>query len=147
MPEPLQTTKGQRIPPVNGGLQVNFCKNPSCCNFGTPASNTPQSRGKYVRAGNDRYKVTGSPPALKCLSCGEEIPIKSNVGIAEELDRLMMPLVPPPQQSCQTEGYPNNGVPHFSAKSILVTYKDQGRHSQIPLQGLQEDICGGRYVY
>lgn len=122
MPEPLQTTKGQRIPPVNGGLQVNFCKNPSCCNFGTPASNTPQSRGKYVKAGNDRYKVTGSPPSLKCLSCGEEIPIKSNVGIAEELDRLMMPLVPPPQQSCQTEGCLNNGVPPTSAPSAYWSH-------------------------
>jgi hypothetical protein len=29
--------KACRIPPEAGGIQVNFCKNPSCANDGVPA--------------------------------------------------------------------------------------------------------------
>jgi transposase-like protein len=43
----------------------------------------------------DLYRVVGNAkftPALRCGGCGERVPIKSNAGIAEELERLSAPL-------------------------------------------------------
>jgi hypothetical protein len=75
-----------RIPPEHGGIQVNFCKNPHCENYGTPGAQTT-GRG----AQRDRYTVVSAGrqyPVLKCHACGEYPPLKSNKGIAEELARL-----------------------------------------------------------
>ena len=58
----------RRIPPEHGGIQVNFCKNPDCENYGVPAAQTT-GRG----AQRDRYAVVGASrqyPALKCRACG-----------------------------------------------------------------------------
>ena len=63
-------------PEAVDGIQVNFCKNPSCGNFGMPAEGTRNKRG--FKAGQDpatkrsqqdtRYKPSGMwgpwPPAL-----------------------------------------------------------------------------------
>lgn len=113
-----------RIPPPSGTVQVNFCKNPSCSHFGLPASEIKQLRGRSKKT-TDRYKLTGTPPMLNCLSCGEHIPVKSNEGIAEELARLMAPLAPPPQKGgCNTEGCPNTGV---SPSSVPGKYWSFGK--------------------
>jgi len=75
-----------RIPPEHGGIQVNFCKNPDCENYGIPAA---QTTGRGAR--RDRYAVVGAGrqfPVLKCHTCGEYPPLKSNQGIAEERERL-----------------------------------------------------------
>ena len=43
------------------GIQVNFCKNPQCPNFGVPASTKRQPRGKgSAERGRDTYNVVGS---------------------------------------------------------------------------------------
>jgi hypothetical protein len=36
----------ERVPMEVGSIQVNFCKNPQCQNFGVPASGKRQPRGK-----------------------------------------------------------------------------------------------------
>lgn len=77
-----------RIPPEFNGVQVNFCKNPECENFGIPAL----LFGKFKRGLNDKYKVVGSAknaPVLHCLSCDEYIPVKSNQGVFEETQRMI----------------------------------------------------------
>jgi transposase-like protein len=69
-----------RIPPEFNGVQVNFCKNPECENFGIPA----------IQIAN--YKLQSSSkgqPSLHCLSCDEHIPVKSNQGISEEISRMI----------------------------------------------------------
>ena len=81
-----------RIPPESGGIQINFCKNPNCENFGVPAELFGDFRGKsgknkvtlkyLVTAGSKGY------PQLRCNACEEYFPIKSNLGIAEEVDRF-----------------------------------------------------------
>lgn len=86
------------------GIQVNFCKNPGCTNFGLPAVEGEEPR---------RYVVTSyrkHVPALKCPSCGEYPPIKSNAGIAEEFDRLSHYLEPPVSASCTNPECENHGV-------------------------------------
>ena len=146
MAEALQPNEIPRVPPPSGTIQVNFCKNPTCGNFGIPASDKTQSRGRHVKPGNDRYKLTGTPPAFICLKCGEQIPAKSNEGIAEELNRLLVPLAPPPQPSCQTEGCPNAGVSpsaapgqywsHTKTKAGTPRFRCKACKKTLTMQGL-----------
>lgn len=83
----MQTTqKPPRIPLAHGGIQYNSCKNPKCPQFGV---HIPEVgiRGKATGA----YTIGGSGmnlPHLKCNACGETPPLKSNKGIAEEIERL-----------------------------------------------------------
>ena len=97
-----------RIPPACDGIQVNFCKNPACENYGVPAAQTT-GRG----AQRDRYAVVGAGrqfPVLKCHACGEYPPLKSNQGIAEERERLAAYLSLPPEPSCPDMDCANNGI-------------------------------------
>jgi transposase-like protein len=106
-----------RIPLEHGGIQVNFCKNPHCENYGTPAAQTT-GRG----AQRDRYAVVSAGrqyPVLKCHTCGEYPPLKSNQSIAEERERLGIYLGVPPEPSCPGVDCANHGVgvttgsPHY----------------------------------
>lgn len=106
-----------RIPLEVAGIQVNFCKNPNCANFGIPASSEKQPRGPGAgERGRDSYTVTGSThggkvstPVLTCLRCNETPPIKSNQGVHEERERMAAYLVVP-EPSCPGESCPNRGV-------------------------------------
>ncbi len=73
-------------------LQVNHCPNPHCENYGVPARS---ERGKPGPS-PDRdmaYKVhstsKGSTPSIRCKSCGGNPPLKSNAGIAAEIQRML----------------------------------------------------------
>jgi transposase-like protein len=81
-----------RIPLKVDGIQVNFCKNPLCDNYGVPASVDKQPRGRNTQLKErDSYTLVGSGrhvPMLHCHKCGEYPTLKSNKGIAEEVDRM-----------------------------------------------------------
>lgn len=81
-----------RIPPESNGIQINFCKNPSCENFGIPAEAFGDYRGKSGKHRvHTKYNVLAAAkgyPLLRCNACGEHFPIKSNQGISEELERF-----------------------------------------------------------
>lgn len=101
-----------RVPPAVDGIQINFCKNPACVNYGVAPSPTVQ-RGK---AGGtpDAYVVSSSGagvPVLECRSCHEFPPIKSNAGVAEERDRLLSSLAGRPPDCCPDLSCPNHAVP------------------------------------
>ncbi len=101
-----------RIPLTVGEIQVNFCKNPMCANFGRPASTAPQPRGRATSgAQRDRYTISGTDhgPQLRCLACNEFLPVKSNAGIAEEIDRISHFLRPPSAPCC-----PNQDCDHHA---------------------------------
>jgi hypothetical protein len=76
--EPTQLD--ERVPVEVGAIQVNFCKNPQCQNFGVPASTKRQPRGKgAAERGRDTYSVVGSgrgTPMLRCSLCGQYPTIK-----------------------------------------------------------------------
>ena len=106
-----------RIPPEHGGIQVNFCKNPHCDNYGTPAAQIPR-RGVQ----RDRYAVVSAGRQFRLLkghACGEYPPLKSNQGIIEERERLGAYLAVPPEASCPDMDCANHGVgvstgsPHY----------------------------------
>ncbi len=73
-----------RVPVKNHGIQVNFCKNPVCDNYGVPA-NTKTGKGDYYSLTSGSKKTVAK---LICKSCGEQFPIKSNQGIGEEINRI-----------------------------------------------------------
>jgi transposase-like protein len=106
-----------RIPPEHSGIQVNFCKNPECENYGIPAA---RRTGRGTQ--RDRYAVGSAGrqfPVLKCHACGEYPPLKSNQGIAEEHERLCDYLNASAEASCPDVQCANHGVgvsagsPHY----------------------------------
>lgn len=61
----------------------------------------------------DRYTLSGSGknvPVLKCLSCNEYPPLKSNLAIAQELGRLASYLAPLPEPSCPNDNCGNHHI-------------------------------------
>lgn len=97
------------MPAEADGIQVNFCKNPACQNYGIPALDN--SDGKPKDGG---YMATGggsSLPVLKCKICGEFPPIKSNAAIAEERARLLNDLTVAPEPSCPDDSCRNHTIP------------------------------------
>lgn len=112
--EPTESPEKSRIPDSVADIQVNFCKNPSCGHFSVPASTETQPRGRPTQgASRDRYTITGtdSGPQLRCNYCKEHLPVKSNLGIVEELQRLSVPLAEPVTPGCKTAGCENIGFP------------------------------------
>jgi hypothetical protein len=112
-----------RIPLSVEGVQVNFCKNPACPNFGVSASQEKQPRGQYAKdKERDSYTiVSGDKPktiVLKCNLCGEHPTIKSNLAISEEINRLSRYLTTGPSvASCTNPDCPNHVVPISIPKS------------------------------
>lgn len=120
-------------------LQVNFCKNPQCENFGIPAKEEFGKPGPSPDR-DMRYKVTntakGRVPAILCKSCGEKIPIKSNTGITAEFDRITRPILTTTETlSCKTAGCTNLG---FSVGVCPDRYSKAGLHS---VTGEQLYVC------
>src|SRR5271157_3998183 len=91
-----------RIPPEHGGVQVNHCKSPGCMNYGIAAEQ------KSV-PGSNRYTLEGKRGISSCLctSCGVEFPLKSNIGIVEEIERLVSYLSPPAPLCCPNKDCAN----------------------------------------
>jgi transposase-like protein len=99
-----------RIPLASGGIQVNFCKNPGCPNFGVVAA---ASTGKGASRKKDGYAVRAAGkglPVLHCHACGEYPPVKSNVAIREELERLSSYLERRIAPSCPNVACDSHGV-------------------------------------
>jgi len=76
------------IPSPVAGVQINFCKNPKCANFGVPASHEKQPKGPGAKArGRDTYVIASDSysnirpgtPVIVCQKCVGSPPIKSNL--------------------------------------------------------------------
>jgi transposase-like protein len=101
------SSAGLRAPGPFEGLNVNFCKNTKCANFGVPE--TPHriklAHGAAPQPGDYSLMAAGKgKPQLKCLLCGESMPMRSNHGIVEELDQLMGYLRETDDPACPNEG-------------------------------------------
>ena len=115
IPEKISSAvKPPRIPPPAEGIQVNFCKNPRCANYGVPALDFV-SRGRL--GPHDQYALSPSKDQwgykfqLGCQRCLERPPIKSNLGIAEERARLARDLAVRSQPGCPNATCANHSVP------------------------------------
>lgn len=85
------------------GIQVNFCKNPVCPNYGNPASGEKQPRGRQHEPRQDTYTLSSGGEKrsrLHCGRCDDRFPIKSNVAICEEVERMAGYLQTDPEPCC-----------------------------------------------
>lgn len=117
------SSAGLRAPGPFEGLNVNFCKNPKCANFGVPE--TPHRKklaaGAAPQPGDYSLVAAGKgKPQLKCLLCGEIMPMRSNQGIIEELTRVMTYLGGTDDPACQNEACTLFTVPLSLAGSQYV---------------------------
>lgn len=117
------SSAGFRAPPPHEGLQVNFCKNPKCRNFGVPEppfrprrpAGAPPKIGDYTLVAAGKGK-----PLLKCSLCGETFPMRSNLGIHEELTRLCAYLATPVEPACLNDACSLYTVPLSLAGGLYV---------------------------
>ncbi len=116
-PTPIPPSAKSRVPPAIDGIQVNFCKNPTCANFGVPPKVGSKRGGSRTSPppapGMGDYVVVAAGkgfPVLKCKLCGEYPPIKSNLGIAEEVARLSSYLYRYSEPTCPNPACLNHGV-------------------------------------
>lgn len=102
-----------RVPAETDGIQVNFCKNPACSNYGVSPKRSVLTGGA-AHGAQDSYILSGSGtgiPKLHCRVCGEHPTLKSNAAIAEERTRFLKDLVVGSEPSCPDEICPNHTIP------------------------------------
>jgi transposase-like protein len=124
-----ELAEGSRIPSETHGIQINFCKNPKCPNFGVSAMLKKQPRGPHAREiERDTYTVHSrtdkkgfSVPALECNLCGEKPPIKSNLAIDEEMNRMLGYLKDKPT-GCPDPKCPNNLIDISAGKIYYSSF-------------------------
>ena len=127
-------TTPPRVPAAAGDVEVNFCKRPTCTNFGVPASLNKYARRASAPASlpGTQYRLLGGgtaknpQPMLHCLLCSEYPTIKSNQGVAEELARMEAYLVLRPRPSCTDAACANHGA----AAPDKMRYQRFGKNSQ-----------------
>lgn len=79
------------------------------------------------------YTVHGhgkDTPALRCRLCGEIPPIKSNLGILEELARVTRQYATPENPSCPYEACANHGEPVAGSKGLYYRIGKTGHGAQ-----------------
>lgn len=132
-PSPEQTAPRPRSPAAYAGIQVNFCKNPVCANFGVPIGE------RQARATNP-YSIAAAGkgfPLGYCTACHESFPLKSNKGVHEELERMLTFLIDTPAQPCcPVEGCSNHNVPVASGKAFYSAFG-------VTSTGCQRYLCKG----
>ena len=97
-------------------IQVNYCRMPDCDNFGVPAS-AKHSKPGPSEGRDPHYKVEstkrGTVPSIRCKSCRDNPPIKSNAAITAEIERLTEAdglLHPEETTGCRREDCENYGL-------------------------------------
>jgi hypothetical protein len=146
-PRRKRLSKGSlRVPPPHAGIEVNFCKTVRCENFLMPPrpvrpyrkSSTPRQPGDYTMGSSgDRI------PKLECEFCGERSPVRSNLAVAEELERQSRYLQPDPKDdpSCPNPACDLHGV------SLSESNDGYVRFGQTPAgtQRFRCKKCGGTF--
>jgi transposase-like protein len=87
-------------------------------NFGRPA--VDRAKWSHTAPGDPKYNLHGSgkkAPCLRCQLCNEIPPIKSNIAVKEEFDRMMGELSLPSEPTCPTETCKNHALGVISNKS------------------------------
>jgi hypothetical protein len=111
-----------RVPLEEHGVQVNFCKNPRCANFGVPP--LPVAPRGASAKGNP-YTIVASglrEPQLCCNRCNEHIPVKSNLGVVEEYQRIHDYLSEPTEATCPHSDCANSNVPVSAGRIFYSSF-------------------------
>ena len=105
------------IPPEVSGIQYNFCKNLQCAQFRLIP--TVKSTKGGVK-GERPYSITSGAknyPLLNCNICDESPPIKSNLGLVSEIERISAYLKPKNIHSCPHLTCDNHTIPLGTKKA------------------------------
>jgi transposase-like protein len=104
------TRTESRIPPEYEGLQINFCRNIYCDNYGKPVDPTPIPHGRG-HTSSDNYRVGGKAvtgeSTFSCRLCSTTGSTKSNLAIRQEYHRLQAYLKPAGPVVCTNPDCPN----------------------------------------
>ena len=134
------------IPHAARSIQVNHCRMPDCGNYGVPASTKRVKSGPSADR-DPHYTVQstnkGRVPCLKCKCCGEKPPIKSNLGIAEELARLAKSLKAPEDFGCKKEDCINH---EKSVAEYPECYKPKGFRADTGEPIKRCTACGTKFT-
>ena len=79
----IPSSGNPRAPAPVLGIDVNYCKTPTCANFGVRVAPTAARGPGAVNPYTIVARGAGLP-AAKCNACGEIFNLKSNLGIYEE---------------------------------------------------------------
>jgi len=147
-----------RFPEPTRGVQINFCKFPTCPNFGVEAESIPayilsenpniKLSERQVANLDTKYSISGygsGNGTLVCKACtkrklnGEVTPytsvLKSNIAAMEELDRIGKYLLPQ-TPVCMNENCPSNTSP-----DVEFVFKKRGK-TAAGKQRYQCKVCG-----
>lgn len=109
--EPVKSLPRISLEPT--GIQVNFCKNSECADYGILAA----VDGK--RANSDRYVVVSSgsnTPQLRYKACGEHLPVKSK-WVWPRNHPLQAAVAPQSAPTCPDPACVNHPVPVTTPKA------------------------------
>jgi transposase-like protein len=104
----IPSSGNPRAPAPVLGIDVNYCKTPTCANFGVRVAPTAARGPGAVNPYTIVARGAGLP-AAKCNACGEIFNLKSNLGIYEEAYRLLAQTYP--AASCPDPMCRNHRVP------------------------------------
>ena len=129
VPEKSSVTSAReypRIPVEHGGIQVNYCKSPVCSNYGIAAGQKAERRP----GGTNPYTLDVQRKGVSfciCNDCGDSFPLKSNVGITEEVQRMAAYLLPAAAVFCPNDDCLNhpNQVP-VGTVGAYASYRARG---------------------
>ena len=132
-PSPEKSEPRPRSPATYAGIQINFCKNPVCANFGIPV-------GEKLKRSTNPYRIASSGkglPVAFCNACCESFPLKSNKGVHEELERMLAFLEgASAQPCCPVEGCSNHRIPVSGGKAFYSSFG-------VTSTGSQRYLCKG----
>lgn len=97
-----------RIPAEHEGLQLNFCRNLECENFGVP----PLAVAGSGTASTDGYRAIGrvTESTIYCSRCNQSFSLKSNRATIEEFERQRAPFMRIDDPACQNLACVNHAV-------------------------------------
>ncbi|WP_150138916.1 exonuclease domain-containing protein [Candidatus Enterovibrio escicola] len=93
-PKALTIPRAYRSNLITPQMQLNFCKNSECDNFGVVAMNPEKyANGKVKRGLRNQYKLTKKKKSrneylLTCKLCGQSSAIINNQSLGKEIERL-----------------------------------------------------------
>lgn len=120
------------LPEPADGADFNFCKNPSCANFGLSAHRAWHSAPISKKGGSEEYGLSAKGknlPTLLCKRCGLRTMQKSNRAIVEEYRRVSAYLQAK-VHCCKDPACPNHGRDVSLGRSHYYTRGTTGAGSQ-----------------
>jgi len=144
-PKAITIPRAYKHPTSNNYVQLNFCKNPECNNFGVPAKNSKKKPDGTLKRGlGNEYKLSPingkSEYMLTCKLCGQATQLINNRAFTNEQIRINN-IGKQKEPCCPNTGNPNDA---YGLRYELVTVVDNyGRRTERVLKPACENVTKG----